>query len=88
MSQEKKPWFAHFHDIIANRIAQEHPIAAYILEMRGYGYSGGQRGYSPSKEQVWVDVRTFIRYFKMNHSLPVFLGGHYHQGGLVLNYAT
>lgn len=80
---------SHFHDIIASQLSKEHPIDCYILEMRGYGYSGGLRGFSPSKEQVWIDIRTFLRYLKMNHTQkPIFLGGHFHQGGLVLNYAT
>jgi hypothetical protein len=47
---------SHFHDIITDRLAKDHPIAAYILEMRGFGYSGGPRGSSPSKEQVTTDL--------------------------------
>eukprot|EP00158_Paraphelidium_tribonemae_P008282 Partr_v1_DN28540_c1_g1_i4_m73939 putative CAMP-dependent protein kinase, catalytic subunit len=81
---------SHFHDIIASAIADSHAVDAYILELRGYGYSGGLRGMAPSKEQVWLDIKTFIRFTKMNahRSIPIFLAGHYEQGGLILNYAT
>ena len=79
---------SHFHDIIASRLASSHPITVYIFEIRGFGYSGGKRGGADSQEQIYGDIRTFVRFIKMNNLVPVFLGGHYRQGGLLLNYGS
>jgi hypothetical protein len=44
---------------------------------------------SPSKEQLWIDVKTFVKFIKLNYDgIPVFLGGHFYLAGLVLNYGT
>ncbi|KAI3658353.1 hypothetical protein MP638_007327 [Amoeboaphelidium occidentale] len=81
---------SHFLDIVASQTSsQQQNVLSFILELRGFGNSGGERGFAPSKEQIWVDIKTFIRFVKLNYpGLPVFVGGHYHQGGLLLNYAT
>lgn len=80
---------SHFHDNLASQLSGTYPIASFILELRGYGHSGGVRGFSPSKEQIWIDIRTFVRHLKMNYpNLHIFLGGHQLQSGLVLNYSA
>lgn len=79
---------SHFHDIIASNCSKS-GVLTYILEIRGYGYSGGERGYSPSKEHIWLDIKTFIKFLRINMArIPLLLGGHYDQAGLILNYSS
>ncbi|KAI3649756.1 hypothetical protein MP228_005388 [Amoeboaphelidium protococcarum] len=75
------------YDYIASEVSKSYNIISFVLELRGFGQSGGLKGYSPTKDQVFVDIKVFIQYLKVNFDgLPVFLCGHYFQGGLVLNY--
>ncbi|KJE91718.1 AGC protein kinase, variant [Capsaspora owczarzaki ATCC 30864] len=78
-----KPWL----QVLAHQLASRHNIACYILDVRGIGNAGGKRGDPESKEHVWSDVRTMLRYVKnKDHSVPCFLLGWQRHGSLVLNY--
>lgn len=64
-------------------------INCYFIDIRGHGNSEGIRGTTPSKEQVWVDIRTILLFIIKEHSnIPVFLAGHSAGAGIVMNYAT
>jgi len=63
-------------------------IAVYTPDMRGHGFSDGERGDAPSSEQVLDDISTFIRFVRAKHpGKALFLGGHSAGCGLVLNYS-
>jgi len=74
---------------LSNDISRKYKVAVYLISIRGFGESDGKRGTSHSKEELWKDLRSFIRYFRCKHPhLPVILGGHFRSSGLVLNYAA
>ena len=65
--------------------------SGYVLlgyDQRGHGRSGGQRGYTPSIDQLLDDVGTAIREAQTRFpDLPTFLYGHSMGGGEVLHFA-
>jgi len=64
-------------------------VAVWTPDLRGHGSSGGPRGDAPSPEQLWRDVRSFVRQAREVHpGLPVFVAGHSSGAGLSLNYAS
>lgn len=64
-------------------------IAVLMPDLRGHGYSDGERGDAPSDEQVWQDINSIIAHARVQYpNLPVFVGGHSGGAGLTLNYAT
>lgn len=64
-------------------------IGVYTPDVRGHGFSQGERGDAPSKEQVWSDINTIINKVKSRYpTVPIFLGGHSAGAGLVLNYSS
>jgi len=77
---------------MARGLAEKFGITVYLPDLRGHGASGGARGDTPSKEQVWRDVDTVLEFVAAKHdassSSRIFLGGHSSGGGLVVNYAT
>lgn len=73
---------------IGDGLSKHFNIAVYTPDMRGHGFSGGERGDAPSSEQVLDDIGTFIRYVRARHpGKAIFLGGHSAGSGLVLNYS-
>jgi len=75
------------YEILAQKLSESHNISVYLLDLRGHGKSQGPRGDSPSKEQVWDDIHSFIEFVKNeNKNYPLFLGGHSSGCGLILNY--
>ncbi|MEA1928215.1 MAG: alpha/beta fold hydrolase [Candidatus Auribacterota bacterium] len=73
---------------IGDGLSRHFNIAVYTPDMRGHGFSGGERGDAPSSEQVLDDVATFIRFVRARHpGKALFLGGHSAGCGLVLNYS-
>jgi acylglycerol lipase len=61
----------------------------YMPDIRGHGASDGPRGDTPSAEQVWADITTFLAHIHARFPhLPLFLGGHSSGAGLALNYAS
>ena len=73
---------------IGDGLSKHFNIAVYTPDMRGHGFSGGERGDAPSSEQVLDDISTFIRSVRAKHpGKALFLGGHSAGCGLVLNYS-
>lgn len=71
---------------MAERLQQQ-GISTYCVDLRGHGYSGGQRGDAPTIDAVYDDVATMISLVQSKHpSLPVHLIGHSSGGGLLCNY--
>ncbi len=63
--------------------------AVLVPDVRGHGMSSGDRGYAPSKEQVWADVDTWIDVARTRcPRAKVVLAGHSAGSALVLNYLT
>jgi acylglycerol lipase len=63
-------------------------VAVYTPDIRGHGYSGGERGDTSSPDQVFDDIGLFIRHIRTKHpKKALFLGGHSSGAGLVLNYS-
>jgi len=75
---------------LARNLSQVYGIAVYLPDIRGHGNSGGPRGDSPSKEQVWMDVDSVLEFVtaRRPQTKKLYLGGHSSGGGLVVNYAT
>lgn len=72
---------------IGEQLSQQYGIATYLPDIRGHGLSAGERGDTPSIEQVYEDVTTLIdAAHRQFPSIPVFLGGHSAGAGLVVNY--
>ena len=74
---------------IGDGLSKHFNIAVYTPDMRGHGFSGGERGDAPSPDQVLDDISTFIRFARARHpGRAIFLGGHSAGCGLVLNYSA
>ncbi len=74
---------------MAEQLRDNSKVNVYLLDIRGHGLSGGERGYAPSKEQIWKDISSAIDYVKIQHpDIPLYLGGHSSGAGLVLNYSA
>lgn len=70
-------------------LRDDYDIATYMPDIRGHGFSGGERGDSPSKEQVWHDINSVIDFAREQYpQRPVFLAGHSAGAGLILNYSS
>lgn len=77
------------YTFMAEQLCQKHQIATYLFDIRGHGQSGGERGHTPFKEQVWDDISSAILFLKQNYkNIPIYLGGHSSGAGLVLNYSA
>ncbi|MDP5253461.1 MULTISPECIES: alpha/beta fold hydrolase [unclassified Vibrio] len=64
-------------------------IGVYMPDIRGHGFSQGERGDTPSKEQVWSDINTMVNQIKTRYpKVPIFVGGHSAGAGLALNYSS
>ena len=70
-------------------LSAEFPIAVYTPDIRGHGYSDGDRGDTPTVDQVWEDVNTMVKQARTKYpKLPLFIGGHSGGAGLALNYSS
>lgn len=77
------------YTFMGEQLCQKYKTATYLFDIRGHGKSGGERGHTPSKEQVWNDISSSILFLKQNYGdIPIYLGGHSSGAGLVLNYAA
>ena len=68
---------AHFRDA---------GFAAYFLEQRGHGRSGGPRGHLSRFSQLLGDLQTLRRAVRRRHDVPQILLGHGFGGLIVLRY--
>ncbi len=70
-------------------LSAEFPIAVYTPDIRGHGYSDGDRGDTPTVDQVWEDINTMVKQARTKYpKLPLFIGGHSGGAGLALNYSS
>lgn len=77
------------YEFIGDGLSKRSDILVVTPDIRGHGDSGGERGDTPSVEQVFKDVGTFIRHVRARYpEKALFLGGHSSGGGLVLNYSS
>lgn len=61
-------------------------FAAYVLEQRGHGRSGGRRGHLSRFSQLLGDLQAFRRAVRQRHDVPQVLIGHGFGGLVVLRY--
>jgi len=60
--------------------------AAYFLDLRGHGRSGGRRGHLSRFSQLLGDLQAFRRAVRQRHDVPQVLVGHGFGGLVVLRY--
>lgn len=73
---------------VGNGLCRNYNIAVYTPDMRGHGFSDGERGDAPSSDRVLEDIGDFIRYVRLKHpGKAIVLGGHSAGSGLILNYS-
>jgi len=74
-----------------NHVGQAFVNAGYALQgfdLRGHGRSGGQRGHTPSYQNLLDDIDDFLADARKRYpGLPLFLYGHSMGGNQVINYA-
>jgi acylglycerol lipase len=74
---------------IGEALSEHYNIATYLPDIRGHGLSGGNRGDTPSVQQIYTDATSLIQNAKKQYpTTPVFLGGHSSGAGLVIRYAS
>jgi acylglycerol lipase len=74
---------------LAINLMNKYNISVYLMDIRGHGNSGGNRGDSPEIRQIWDDLSIFIKLVKnKNPRISLILGGHSSGAGLVLNYSS
>jgi alpha-beta hydrolase superfamily lysophospholipase len=61
-------------------------VATYVLEQRGHGRSGGQRGHLSRFSQLLGDLQALRRAVRRRHDVPQVLAGHGFGGLVVLRY--
>lgn len=61
-------------------------VAAYFLEQRGHGRSGGRRGHLSRFSQLLGDLQALRRTVRRRHDVPQILAGHGFGGLVVLRY--
>ena len=61
-------------------------VAAYFMEQRGHGRSGGQRGHLSRFSQLLGDLHTLRRAVRRRHDVPQILAGQGFGGLVVLRY--
>ncbi len=77
------------YEYIGSRLSQDFEIAVITPDLRGHGASGGERGDTPSVEQIYKDMSKLIQLIRQKFpDKALFLGGHSSGGGLVLNYSS
>lgn len=62
-----------FLDPMARSLADGYPLAVYVCDLRGFGYSAGKRGTASSTTSPYADIRSFIRLLRHNSDLPIYL---------------
>ncbi len=75
-----------FLEHIAMRISTEFPIRVILADLRGFGYSGGRRGETPSVEDVYRDIDQLVSHIRGISAQPIILGGYFFTCGMVTNY--
>lgn len=71
---------------LASNLSTMHPIRVVIMALRGFGYSGGRRGHTPTANAQYYDISQMVRHVKSISEKPVLLGGYAFAGAIILNY--
>lgn len=75
-------------EYLAGTISTSHPIRVILVDLRGFGYSGGKRGHTPSRNQAYKDIGQLVRHVRGFSTKPVILGGYTFGAGLAVNYGN
>jgi len=70
--------FLHVAEALANN-----RYIVHLIDLRGFGYSGGPRGAS-NMEEMHSDIEVLIR--QVNKDLPLYLYGHSLGGQLLITF--
>ncbi len=71
---------------MAEELAEKHDMTCYLFDIRGHGYSAGNRGDALSVRRVLLDVQEAIVFVKQqNPEALLFVGGHSSGCGLLMN---
>lgn len=74
---------------IAIGLQDDFDIAVYMPDIRGHGGSQGERGDTPTVEQVWSDINIMVKVARETYpNIPLFIGGHSSGAGSALNYSS
>lgn len=74
---------------LARNLVKDFPLVVITPDMRGHGYSSGERGDTPSTQAMFEDVNRHIHDVKKRFpNTPIFLGGHSSGAGLVINHSS
>ncbi len=77
------------YQFIGDGLSKRFNCLVVTPDVRGHGDSGGDRGDTPTVEQVFDDISLLINHIKKKYpQKPIYLGGHSSGGGLVLNYSS
>jgi alpha-beta hydrolase superfamily lysophospholipase len=77
------------YQFMASALVRKAPISVCLVDLRGHGASGGQRGHTVKKEYVWYDVELVVDALrKQMPGVRIHLGGHSSGAGMLLNYWT
>lgn len=73
----------------AIQLAQNHNVRVIVCDPRGFGYSSGRRGYTPTVNQVFSDIDCFVRNAHRSHpNSAIILAGHMAGTGMAANYIS
>nr|WP_205067323.1 alpha/beta hydrolase [Pantoea coffeiphila] len=77
------------YDVIARQLCAEGPVAACVVDIRGHGFSTGERGTVARPDRIWQDVDLLLA--EMRRLFPNarrHLLGHSSGAGMLLNSLT
>lgn len=74
---------------LAHKLVSDFPVVVITPDMRGHGFSSGERGDTPTTSDMFEDVNLHISDVRKRFpGKPVFLGGHSSGAGLVINHSS
>jgi len=77
------------YDCLALAISRIAAAAVVLVDIRGHGRSGGERGHVPTVETAYRDIDQLLTTLRQQFpAVQLDLGGHSSGAGLVLNYMT
>jgi len=77
------------YDILARQLCEDRSVTACLVDIRGHGYSEGERGTVARPDRIWRDVDLLLA--EMRRLFPDarrHLLGHSSGAGMLLNYLT
>lgn len=77
-----------FDEYLCATLSSKYPIRTFLVNFRGFGFSGGKRGCSPSIAQVFKDMQKIVKMVRGISDVPIIIGGFFFSAGIVLNYIS